>query len=549
MQQHTWEDVVTVPNADPIKHVVLLMFENHSFDQMLGSFKDIYPGLDGVDPAQPGVNRDTAGNEYSQVPTTERQMELDPHHEVDHVRAQLADHNGGFVKDLALSYTTQCTAAQFGYVMGYFPLDFLPALHRVARDFTIGDRWFSSVPGPTWVNRFFALTGTSNGRVNMPDDGTHQQDIPGYFEQDQDTIFDRLGERGVSWKVYFHSIPQTMVLSHQRRPENAARYFPIGQFFADARGREAHFPSFCLIEPDYMAAAENDDHPPHDIMRAQKLIADVYNGLRANADLFESTLLVIVYDEHGGFFDHVVPPLAIPPDEHREEYTFDQYGVRVPAVLVSPWVKRGYDSTLFDHTSVLKYLIEKWNLQPLGHRTATANSIGRLIERFASPREDTVQSITLSPDQLRPPNQKLESQAQNYVSGHHQSLALLVTYLKDETLCDLPAWVATMARNFESIMAFCSRTFGRTSSERDIAGEHAAATAIAHAFVRRRRQKAIPTAVRVLRDANAPLQVRQHAAETLGHVVRMRFHEDSDPVAAAEEWIRRHWLWRRVHLN
>jgi phospholipase C len=93
--------------------------------------------------------------------------------------------------------------------MGYYPLDFLPGLHALARNFTICDRWFASLPGPTWPNRFFALTGTSNGRVNMPDDGTHKADLPGFFQQTQDTIFDRLNERAIHWKVYFHDIPQT----------------------------------------------------------------------------------------------------------------------------------------------------------------------------------------------------------------------------------------------------------------------------------------------------------------------------------------------------
>jgi len=136
--------------------------------------------------------------------------------------------------------------------MGFYPLDFLPALHALARDFTICDHWFASLPGPTWPNRFFALTGTSKGRVNMPDDGTHKADLPGYFQQDQDTIFDRLTDKGINWKVYFHDIPQSWVLSHQRQPHNVARYFYIREFFIDARGAEEEFPQFCFIEPDFM---------------------------------------------------------------------------------------------------------------------------------------------------------------------------------------------------------------------------------------------------------------------------------------------------------
>src|SRR5260370_20850810 len=243
-----------------------------------------------------------------------------------------------------------------GYIMGYYPVSFLPGLHALARQFTICDHWFASLPGPTWPNRFFALAGTSNGRVNMPDDGTHKADLHGYFEQTQDTLFDRLNERAIHWKVYFHDIPQTTVLSHQREPHNVARYFYIDEFFDDARGHETEFPEFCLIEPAYIGFAENDDHPPHDIMRSQKLIADVYNAIRANELLWKSTLLVVFYDEHGGFYDHVYPPAAVPPDDQQEEYAFDRLGVRVPGILISPWVDARVEPTLFDHTSVLRYL-------------------------------------------------------------------------------------------------------------------------------------------------------------------------------------------------
>src|SRR5262249_38472758 len=137
---------------------------------------------------------------------------------------------------------------QCQFIMGDYPLDFLPALHHLARDFLICDHWHASVPGPTWPNRFFALTGTSLGRVNMPDDGDHKLDPMGWFQQKQTTLFDRLSEQGISWKVYFHDIPQTFCLTNQRLPENAARYFPITEFYKDARGTEAEFPAFCFIE-------------------------------------------------------------------------------------------------------------------------------------------------------------------------------------------------------------------------------------------------------------------------------------------------------------
>ena len=118
--------------------------------------------------------------------------------------------------------------------------------------------------------------------------------------------------------------------------------------------------------------------------------------MRSNAALWESTLLAIIYDEHGGFYDHVAPPPAVPPDDNQQEYTFDQYGLRVPAILVSPWVKREVNATLFDHTSVLKYLIDKWHLGPLGRRAAQANSIGTALQTGMSLRDDTPVRINLT---------------------------------------------------------------------------------------------------------------------------------------------------------
>jgi len=141
---------------DPVKHVVLLMFENHPFDQMLGCFQQVHAVLAGVDPKKPGVNR-VDGTVFKQVETSERQLLLDPRHEVNHVLAQMADHNGGFVADFAKA-RPDSTPEQRQFIMSYYPLNFLPALHRLAREFMICDHWFSSLSGPTWTNRFFALS-------------------------------------------------------------------------------------------------------------------------------------------------------------------------------------------------------------------------------------------------------------------------------------------------------------------------------------------------------------------------------------------------------
>jgi len=387
--RRVWNRIRGVTASDPIRHIVVLMFENHSFDQMLGCLQQFDPEVDGVDEANPRFNESTHEQKIWQITSTDTVVSPDPKHELEHVLHQLEDANGCFVKDYEQFYE-QTTAPDWQRIMGYYPLDFLPALHTLAQHFTICDRWYCSVPGPTWTNRFFAHSGTSNGWVSMPE---HVWDAGMFLRYDQDTIFDRLNERDVSWRVYCGDVPISLVLTHQRRPRNAIHYHWMPRFYSDAEGPEAKFPVFSFIEPTYMKGEQNDDHPPHSAVRAQQLLASVYNALRSNESLWNSTLLVILYDEHGGFYDHVSPPAAVPPDEHDDEYTFDQFGLRVPALLVSPWVDRTVVHTEFDHTSLLKYMIDKWNLGSLTARVAAANSIRDAIRSSGSPRDDTPREV------------------------------------------------------------------------------------------------------------------------------------------------------------
>lgn len=537
---------IDAKGPDPIHHVVALILENHSFDQMLGCFVQLYPHLDGIDRSKGRTNRDPQGRVYAQAPTSERMVFLDPHHEVSHIAVQLSDHNGGFVKDFAESYPASDETSR-SFIMGYYPLDFLPALHSLARSFTICDRWFASLPGPTWPNRFFALTGTSSGRVNMPNDGTHKTDLRGYFQQTQSTVFDRLNDAGVHWKVYFHDIPQTTVLAHQREPHNAARYFYIDEFFDDARGAESDFPQFCLIEPNYLGYGENDDHPPHDVMRAEKLIADVYNALRGNGALWESTLLVVFYDEHGGFYDHVEPPSTMPPDSHQEEYTFDRLGVRVPAILASRWVDAGVESTQFDHTSLLKYLTEKWNLGPLGNRTATANSIGVALR--GTPRQDGLARIELTPAELGSPDPKADDAAALHVSDHQTALQLLSSYLKTEALEDVPIFYSWLARTLEAMKACGQRlidwTYGVQSGvvisiaepDRLARTKDARPRDEVAEFIMRKKRYAVVGIRNRLGGALSPAQL-QHSLQTLSLVTGRKFHRQD--VGNAREWLGKH---------
>jgi len=538
------------PTQDPIKHVIVLFLENRSFDQMLGCFKEKYPELEGVDPAVPHANTDTSGRVFTQRPTTIRQMpsdkahQWDPHHEVEHVHMQIEGDPdrpapmGGFVFNFSTQYPGS-TAEARQYVMDYYPRGFLPGMHSLAEDFTICDHWFSSLPGPTWPNRFFALSGTAQGRTSMPGDGTHHLDIPGFFQQSQETIFDRLNEKGIHWKSYFHDVPQSWVMRRPRLPHNVACYFYIREFFIDARGLAEDFPQFCYIEPDFMGVQQNDDHPPHDIMKGEKLIVDVYNALRSNPALWRSSLLVVFFDEHGGFYDHVYPPRAVRPDHHAEEYGFEQLGVRVPVLLVSPHVGRRVEQTQFDHTSLLKYLVEKWSLNPLGARTAAANSIAVALRDERRDDADTIPYIVMSADQLTPPDPDAEDEAFG-ISGHHKALRKFTTYLKVKLWVDpiaaadeeLPRLYSLVSRNLQAVMFAVLWTWRQMCGKRGrpdisftqpdkVRPESALERDDVANFLMRRKRKAVAGTARLLREGRV---VRGQALRALASMTNRPFH-------------------------
>jgi phospholipase C len=373
-----------------IRHVVVLLLENRSFDHMLGAL----PGVDGV---SPGWTNSDGQQAYAQIPIVNpdvdeeaRIVTPDPRHEGENVRRQLEDGNHGFVADYAASYP-ETTPAQRQKIMSYYPLGALDPLHDLARNFAVCHRWHCSVPGPTWTNRLFLMSGTSLGRVVMPG-------APNYG---QPSVFYRLAQAGKTVRVYYGTFPLSVLLDDQRVGiasegyDPKPTYYPFSWFERHARGKEKNFPNFAFIEPRYLGFAPNDDHPPHDPFNGQRLIAKVYNAIRANDALWKSTLLVILYDEHGGFADHVPPPACVPPDDEHAEYTFDRLGVRVPAVLVSPWLEPQVVDTVCDHTSLLRSLTEKWGLGPLGARTAQAADIFGALARTAEARTNTPKKIGL----------------------------------------------------------------------------------------------------------------------------------------------------------
>jgi phospholipase C len=393
------------PANDPIKHVVVLMLENRSFDHMLGGMTRFNPKAEGIKQRGAANKNKTSDSKIAtQAPGATWVHKRDLNHEHDAVMMQLGN-NATPMSGFAESFRQRdpnATQAELDQVMAYYDCgdkpenDTLPALHTLARNFAVCDHWFSSMPGPTWQNRFFAHSATSLGHLLMPSKQT-PQDMHIYY---QETIFDRLSDANINWKIFHDGIPQSIVLTRLLTRYLTFRgYDKMDDFFEQAAGKAEDFPEYSFIEPCYFGTNENDQHPPADVRQGERLIAQVYNALRANKELWESTLLVITYDEHGGFYDHVPPPATVAPDDHTAEWSFNRLGVRVPTILVSPWIDAGVIPTAFDHTSLLRYLCEKWNLPPLGQRmqesagNLRANTFGPELLKRKTPRQDTPASL------------------------------------------------------------------------------------------------------------------------------------------------------------
>lgn len=404
---------------DPIKHVVVLMMENHSFDQILGWLKLLHPALEGIDASNPNSNPDfpNTSARVAQSTTSETAISLDPRHDLQDVLTQIGNNCNGFVENFARTYPS-CTAGEKSQVMGYYARGVLPVIHTLAENFMVCDHWFSSLPGPTWPNRFFVHTGTSKGHVKMPS-GLY---IKNEYCYDQNTIYDELDRKKISWGIYHHGMCHTLLCL--RLWDKIDHFHRIDGFFKDAAGPEEKFAQYVFIEPSYGGDDQNDQHPPTDIRKGELLIAQVYNALVSNEELWNSTLFLLLYDEHGGFYDHVLPPPAVPPDNCVSEYAFDQYGVRVPAILISPWVSRGFVDDVFDHTSLLKYLIDKWGLRPdqLGRRTERAATFAPVLQNLSSPRTGVPGAfdlITLPQPQPIVPASTNENQNALFLFSHY----------------------------------------------------------------------------------------------------------------------------------
>jgi phospholipase C len=351
-----------------IENFIVVMMENHSFDNILGMLGrgDCWPkGPDG----KPTITMpDGHGNLVSafHMPSECQTNGVGQNWNLAH--HSLVHDNHGFVE------------GSTGEALGYFHGADLPFTWDMARTFPIADRWFSSLLGQTDPNRRFLLAGTSLGQIS----DELNDDLP-----PNGTIFDLLNRFGITWKDYYSSLPSVGVwLPLLGEPSITAHINKIDQFYIDA-GNGA-LPQFSFVEPDYDHSSEEN---PQDVQFGDQFLAGVVNAVMSGPQ-WQKTMLIWTYDEWGGWYDHVRPPTAIPPDDvppvilsaNQAPGRFDQYGFRVPAGVVSPFAIRDFVShRIYDHTSVLATLERKWNLPAMTRRDANALDLFDMVDLNAAP--------------------------------------------------------------------------------------------------------------------------------------------------------------------
>src|ERR1041385_4683656 len=292
---------------DALKHIVVLMMENRSFDHMLGSLKALDSRIDGI--TDQCSNPDTKGNLVKAQALAEFQGQLDPdpdHHfpavDLQIFGGQTGPNRTANMQGFVKSYFNQRRdVAHSQKIMYYFKKDDLPVLTTLALEFAVFNRWFASIPGPTICNRAFAHYGTSFGRVDMN---------LLYINEPFKSIYQRMISANPTHTAklyYYDTTSSTMEITNllQNQPE---LFGTFGQFLKDCE--KGTLPDYSFVEPNYNdhdtdggEELANDQHPDHHVQAGELYIAQVYNAIKQNADLWEKTALLIVYDEHGGIFD------------------------------------------------------------------------------------------------------------------------------------------------------------------------------------------------------------------------------------------------------
>ena len=355
------------PTMPQIRHIVVLMMENHSFDNIIGMLPHQFASRRRVD----GLPVDARGrpNAVNSGPTRAFRA----------TRARTPCQERGLpTQTWNASHISYADGRNDGFVhaggpfaMWYWDRETLPVTYSLAATFPIGQRYFCSVLAQSFPNRRFLFTGTASGTIAT---STATFSIPA----ENGTIWDRFDRFGISWKDYYVDLPSPLIVPGTAdSPERQDRFVSTSEFLSDAAAGK--LPAFSLVEPHYGYESQEN---PQDVQVGERFIARIARAVLTSPN-WEHTALFVTYDEHGGYYDHVPPPVAVTPDDTPPRLGpgdvpggYDRLGFRVPMIVVSPWARRGYvSSVLQDHTSVLRFVERKWNLGAMTRRDATAKDM------------------------------------------------------------------------------------------------------------------------------------------------------------------------------
>jgi phospholipase C len=352
---------------DNLKHIVVLMMENRSFDHMLGFAQSPTWAIDGLKGDE--KNTDSIGGiaQVSNDANYAGDLTPDPGHSgLDTLTQLYGDPNTAVSQDPDMSGFVRSYEGKTGAgnpqaahrIMKCFSPQKLPVLTNLAQQFCVCDRWFSSLPGPTFPNRAFMHAATSIGRVDMGID----------WRSLSPTIYERLAEHKLDSVIYYHD--STMASTFDGLAGNPDFFGSFDDDFL-AACHDNDLPTYSFLEPRFANSAggdgepafsASDQHPDHNVREGEALIQTAFQAIWGNPKVRNSTLFIIVYDEHGGTYDHVVPPTTVNPDgkvwtndrsSTDPSFDFTRLGVRVPAVLISPYIPPGIDHRVYDHSSII----------------------------------------------------------------------------------------------------------------------------------------------------------------------------------------------------
>jgi len=380
-----------------IQHVVVVMMENRSFDHLVGWT----PGADGQQAGLMYPDRSGAlVPTYPLAPDYQGCGHPDPDHSYEGARVE---YDAGACDGWLRAGTNDV------FSIGYYQQQDLPFLGRAVPQWTSFDRYFAAIMAETYPNRIYQHAAQTDRITNTYEIST----LP--------TIWDRLAEKGVTGRYYYSDVPFLALWGPKYLPISR----PLGAFLVDAA--TGHLPQVSFVDPRFFGEEQGlsgDDHPHGDIRNGEAFMNLIYTAV-TQGPAWKNTVLIINFDEWGGFFDHVPPPTApIPPADAAAGNADGRLGFRTPALLIAPWAKKGVVShTQFDHTSVLRLIESRWGLTPLTVRDATANNLADALDFTQPPRRAPLflfppgpYGAPCPPSSLPPDNdlEKLQDLAQQY---------------------------------------------------------------------------------------------------------------------------------------